>query len=165
MKTNSSSTESPDTRCEACKKQIKTWNGGDPNCGFTSGHFTEDNWCCATVRQIRFLANRQGLKEIPGIQFTACESEQRYATIDLSKVDALWVEGGGAPISLYVGWYKNRGRTECMWLMFETKPPRAPTEAECLAIVEAYHRLYGPFKIQNSSISGSFAKLQKEDDD
>lgn len=141
--------------CEACKKQIKTWSGDDPKCGFESGQFDPDNWMCATTKMIRRLADRSEGDAIPGIHFHVSDNEQRYSVIDLDKVKEFFDAPGPTPVSLYVGWYKNRGRTECMWLMFESEPPRPPTEQECLWIMDAY----GPVKIKQSGLFGSHSGI------
>ncbi len=116
--------------CDACDKCGKTWEGDDPKCAFTDGVFGE-NWNCATVGMVRGICNEEG--NFPdGIDYQYCE-DQKYATI---KIDHL--EMDDRPLALWVSWYKNRGRTDAMWLLFDDKPPRKPTEAECLAVVATY---------------------------
>ncbi len=130
--------------CQACKNRPKTWKGDDPKCGFTSGQFAEANWNCALVNEIRELATRTGDYRIN----RQCEENQQYASISLLDINTLPEKDGNGrmnsqPVCLWVGWYKNRGRTEAMWLMFETLPPRAPTEEECRAILNAYEKKEG----------------------
>jgi len=116
--------------CKLCEKRGKTWNGSEPTCAFSRRCFS-DNWNCATVNAVRDICYEgQELKN--GIDYQYCEDD-KYATI---KVDH--VELDGSPLALWVSWYKNRGSTQAMWLLFDKFPPRMPTELECLAIVAAY---------------------------
>ena len=116
--------------CDACDKRGKTWEGDDPKCGFSSGVFDE-NWNCATVNAVRDICY-EGQELRSGIDYQYCE-DQKYATI---KIDHLEIDD--RPLALWVSWYKSRGRTDAMWLLFDNKPPRKPTEAECLSVVAAY---------------------------
>lgn len=127
------------TECEACKARGKTWQGQDPTCGFLAGPFSAANWNCATCNEIRDLAETQDNRHINH----QCEENQHYATISLLDIDVLPKEDekgrmNAQPVCLWVGWYKSRGRTEAMWLMFENTPPRPPTEVECRAILNYY---------------------------
>lgn len=115
--------------CELCCKRGQTWKGSEPKCAFT-GDFS-DNWNCATVNLVRDICYEgQELKH--GIDYQYCEDD-KYATI---KIDHLDIDG--RPLALWVSWYKSRGSTQAMWLLFDKMPPRMPTQAECLAIVSAY---------------------------
>lgn len=121
------------TECQACKVRGKTWNGSDPQCGFSEGGFSgSNNWNCATAGEIRDLAETKDNNRI----HHHCPENQHYATIDLMDNKEGFM--GAKPVCLWVGWYKSRGRTEAMWLMFENDPPRPPTEAECLVILDHY---------------------------
>lgn len=132
------------TECEACKARGKTWEGTDPTCGFLRGGFHAENWNCATCNEIRDLAQTQDNDRINH----QCEENQHYATISLLDIDVLPKEDekgfmNAQPVCLWVGWYKSRGRTEAMWLMFENTPPRPPTEVECRAILNSYAKKEG----------------------
>jgi hypothetical protein len=72
------------------------------------------------------------LEDNANVQHLRLESEEQYSTINVDDVIGL-----GA-MALWVQWYKNRGRTQAMWLLFEEMPPRQPTEEECLLIVAHY---------------------------
>lgn len=117
--------------CKACETRGKTWQGDDPRCAFETGSFG-DNWKCATVSLIRSVCY-EGQKLQHGVDYQYCE-DQKYATVKVSHIEDL-PEG---PLALWVSWYKNRGATDAMWLLFENKPPRVPTEQECLRIAQAY---------------------------
>lgn len=117
--------------CWECLGRGKTWKGDDPRCAFTGGNFVADNWCCGTAGLIRALCY-EGTTLPPGVDYQYCD-DQKYATINISHV-----EGVGGALALWVSWYKNRGRTDAMWLLFESKPPRPPSEKECRLIFDAY---------------------------
>jgi hypothetical protein len=123
--------------CKACQGRVKTWRGSDPKCAFTEEFFSNDNYRCVTVIKIRDLVH-QHQSELPeGIQTHYTNSEQRYSTIDTTVID-FEKPDEERPVCLWIGWYKSRGRTEGMWLMFENIPPRPPTEEECIRILKYY---------------------------
>lgn len=110
---------------------------GGAACGFETGFF-EPDFQCGTVGLIRDLVY-EGQTLPDGVDYRYC-SDQKYATVHLDHIEDWpnaehWKE---APLALWVSWYKNRGRTEAMWLLFSDKPPRPPTEQECLCIAQAY---------------------------
>ena len=116
--------------CDACDSRGKTWNGSNPKCAFTNGAFGE-NWNCATVNMIRDICYEcQNSKT--GIDYQYCDDDN-YATIKIDDIDI-----DGRPLALWVSWHKRRGATQAMWLLFDSEPPRAPTEKECLLIVDYY---------------------------
>lgn len=120
--------------CKMCRERGKDWSGDDPKCAFPKGGpFTADNWNCATANAIRDLCgSRWDPTDPKGVKRGGSE-DQYWATIELDCVDL-----EDYRVCLYVGWYKNRGRTEAMWLMPDVGDPRPPTEAEALAIIELY---------------------------
>jgi hypothetical protein len=125
--------------CKACQTGVKGWKGDDAKCGFLDGTFSTKNWNCETVNDIRDIAEREGNPNIHHLR----PDDQNYATISTLEFSVLPQkdDNGGCraqPVCLWVGWYKRRGRTEAMWLMFEVDPPRVPTEEECLIIIEHY---------------------------
>jgi hypothetical protein len=117
--------------CAMCKARGKTWQGSDPTCGFESSEFSTDNWNCATIGAIRSICYEGN--ELPaGVDYQYCE-DQKYATIKVDHIDGL----GGA-LALWLTWYKCRGRTDEMWLLFDGLSPRRPTAEECELIAAAY---------------------------
>lgn len=126
--------------CKACADRGKTWRGTDPKCGFQNGPFDGlENWNCATANLIRHLAEQRGIADIK----LHHQENQSYATLDLYGVDVMPEEDDKGmmnlqPLCLWVTWYKSRGRTEGLWLMFDNQPPRPPTEEECVRIIEHY---------------------------
>lgn len=131
--------------CKACAERGKTWEGDDPKCAFPDGIFATDNWNCATANRVRKLLDEvvdDGVAhERVRVDHVVMGGDTTYATIDLYDIDAL--DPGtdvDIPRWLWVNWYKRRGRTQAMWLLFTEAPPRLPTEAEVLAILEAVTR-------------------------
>lgn len=113
--------------CAMCNARGKTWQGSDPKCAFEGATFSGENWNCATAGEIRgFIDETSGR-----VQYMFCD-DQKYATI---AVHDLRLPSGSAD-ALWVYWYKNRGRTDAMWLL-GSGPPRPPTEADCLVVAEA----------------------------
>ena len=116
-------------RCTLCAQRGKTWTGSDPKCAFSrNGKFDRDNWNCATVNELRDIVYEG--QELPHwIAYQYCD-DMKYATVNLWDCEEI-----GA-MALWVCWYKSRGSTDNMLLLFSDKPARPPTEAETLAIVE-----------------------------
>lgn len=117
--------------CQACKARGKTWNGDDPTCAFSGRSFSPKNWNCATAGLIRDLVF-EGQDPMPtAVDYRYCD-DVKYATVQIDDLD---IDGA---MALWVAWYKSRGTTDAMWLLFNDRPPRQPTEAECLLIAEAH---------------------------
>lgn len=132
-------------KCKACEERVKDWEGSDPGCAFESStEFSERNWNCATVSKIRKICYHVGFiarEPVPGIDFQRC-GDQNYTTFNLHELyEHTFRNVIETPFALWVCWYKNRGRTEAMWLLFGDRPPRPPTEEECLAIAKAYEAI------------------------
>jgi len=114
--------------CNACEGRGKTWEGDDPKCAFETDTFDRNNWNCATVGLIRRICDESQR----GVNYQQCE-DQNYTTVTVNHI-----EGLNGALALWVSWYKRRGRTDAMWLLFENDPPREPTEQECMLIAAAY---------------------------
>jgi len=132
-------------KCKACNERVKDWVGSDPKCAFeATSVFSEQNWNCATVSKIRMICYHASLnreKSLSGIDFQRC-GDQNYTTFNLHELyNNASYNDIETPEALWVSWYKNRGRTEAMWLLFADSPPRSPTEEECLAIAKAYEHI------------------------
>jgi hypothetical protein len=124
--------------CEACAKRVKNWNGSDPICAFRNGNpFNPDNWNCATVNQIREIVEDNHY-EGASREFSATwrHEDQSAASIDVSRIDM----PRDYDLTLWVTWYKHRGRTEAMYLLGANSEPRPPYEDECVAVID-YYRL------------------------
>ena len=42
--------------CKRCKERVKGWKGDDPTCCFETGVFHSEGWNCATMNELRDLA-------------------------------------------------------------------------------------------------------------
>jgi hypothetical protein len=93
--------------CTRCKARGKTWKGSDPRCAFPNGRFVSDNWNCATMEELRNLADTG-----------AVYSGDHYAAI---------LPWDGCFIVL--GWYKQRGRTDVARLLTMSSKARLLTLA------------------------------------
>ena len=116
--------------CPACEDRGQTWKGDPPTCAFPDRQlFSPKNWNCATVGKIRDLVYEG--QELPAfIDYQYCD-DQKYATVNISDGEI-----AGFPLALWVSWYKQRGTTDAMWLLFEHEPPRLPTLAEVNIILD-----------------------------
>lgn len=126
-----------DTRCEACKAREKDWKGSDPLCAFSTGCFCSDNYRCATLSELRGLIVCEPAHPLVDYRWT---NDQNYATILVNDFD---LEERGGPLALWVTWYKSRGRTEQMWLLYDSRPPRRPTEREVRVIIDGLKKVEG----------------------
>ena len=119
--------------CDACKARGKTREGSDPKCGFPNGRFSLENWNCASLNALRDLVY-EGQDPMPsGVDYRYCE-DQKYATVQVETI-----EGAGGALALWVTWYKSRGGTDAVWLLFSSgEAPRPPTEDELMAVVRHY---------------------------
>jgi len=115
--------------------RVKDWPGDDPVCGFTrEGRFKRDNWRCATLNALRRICELHG---------PVWQNDQYYAV--LPTLDASDGAPDGVlsryPQTLWVSWYKSRGRTDALWLLYdELYPPTIPTLDEVEAIVAHYEQ-------------------------
>lgn len=117
--------------CAMCKARGQTWQGDAPTCSFPNGgEFVSGGWNCATANAIRDICGAYEAGH-PNTDFRFCD-DQKYATINISEIE---MDNGA--YALWVTWYKNRGRTEAMWLLDAHETPRRPTEADCVAIIGA----------------------------
>ena len=113
------------TDCKLCIERGKTWDGSDPKCAFITGIFDGSGWNCATANAIRDIIEEQEL--------AVYQDDQYYASIPISNI----IDGEEC---LWVSWYKNRGRTEAMWLLNHYSKPREPREEEVELIINAYKK-------------------------
>lgn len=85
--------------CGRCEERGKTWPGDDPVCGFPGGVFTIKNWNCATLNELRDMAEDLGVVIYNDDDYAALLTEPRLPD----------GRGGGY---LVLKWYKHRGRTD-----------------------------------------------------
>lgn len=115
--------------CKACEERGKTWNGSNPTCAFEKNVFSPDNFMCATANLMREVAQLEGFTDINHVW----TDDENYSTINVNEI-----KGVDNAMTLWVSWYKSRGRTQAMWLLSDKGAPRQPTEAECLLIAKHY---------------------------
>ena len=123
--------------CPRCLARGKDWTGGDPKCAFLSGVFDTDNWNCATANCLRELADAF---------WTNGDGSDKVWTHRSFSAGSMGVvqipETGPTAIGYVVmTWYKDRGRTGQMWVMYDDDPPRPLTLSEAEEILEAYAEL------------------------
>jgi hypothetical protein len=122
--------------CRMCEKRGKDWEGDDPRCAFRRGYvdaapvFDHNNWNCATINRLRSLVSMLGEDgaKVSDVNVQYIDGDYRYATVNLQNTES-------DSLCLWMTWYKNRGRTDKMWLLSDTGFPRVPTEDECWDIV------------------------------
>lgn len=98
--------------CTRCASRVKDWIGDDPRCAFPHGVFDEDNWNCATMCDLRELAQMH----------TRLNDEQRAVLIPIPDTGDFAV----------LGWYKRRGRTERAFRFGDGSPLRIEDAEACL---------------------------------
>ena len=118
--------------CKRCKERVKDWNGDDPTCSFPDGVFDEAGWNCATANAIRDIFEAH-----PDLVVSV--GDQKYGHLPILMESQL-LDDLDERFCLWVSWYKNRGRTEAMWLLDEMRSPKIPTLREIELIIEKWER-------------------------
>lgn len=129
--------------CNLCKITPKYWEGDDRLCAFQEDSFSINNWNCATLGKLRklILEHFDGKNPLD-LDLVFRDDEERWVVIDLESVKLTVYDYESNdpipedPTCLYIGWYKSRGKTSQLLLMYNDQPPRAPTEAETLKIIK-----------------------------
>lgn len=119
--------------CKRCIARGKDWNGSDPKCAF-DGSF-QDNWNCATLNAVRDIVYEGQPEMPPGVDFRYCD-DMKYATVKIEEVEDS--AGGRIGMALWVAWYKNRGKTDAVWILDNDNPPRVPTEGELERVIQSF---------------------------
>lgn len=118
------------------KERGQTWNGAAPKCAFVGK--LSDNWNCATLNAIRDICYEGQNPMPPGVDYQYCE-DQKYATVRIDDIEDR--RGAHIGLALWVSWYKSRGKTDALWILSDSEPPREPTEDELIAIIAHYSRI------------------------
>lgn len=108
--------------CLLCLSRGKNWNGDDPKCAFENGVFNPDNWNCATMNELREIAEKVGLtrrNDLDSASFGAVPFEEGY---------------------IVMTWYKNRGTTGNAQVMWDGEPTHPLTEKVALEAIQ-YRRV------------------------
>lgn len=123
--------------CRRCNERGQTWNGSASRCAFDNEQeFSGEGWNCATANAIRGLFPSSWSDEGHlAFSFSRRYDDECEASISVAHV----VLETGRAKTLWVGWYKGRGRTDEMWLLGDG-PPRQPSLGDCEAILAAFER-------------------------
>ncbi len=123
--------------CQRCNERGKIWNGSDPKCFMEDW---ENNWNCATLNEFRELFDYWYDEEPPkGITYKHYD-DHNYMMLFIADI-TINGEEDEYPSYLYLSWYKRRGATENVYLLFNGQPCRRPTESEMDVILKHYKRL------------------------
>lgn len=122
--------------CPRCEARGKIWNGGDPECAFPDlRQFKSDNWNCATVNELRNLCGEGW----PHIKQTDHAIFVRNDDLSWAAIDLIGVELERDHYkTLWLSWYKHRGRTDKALLLSDYGEPEVPTYDDCDAILNHY---------------------------
>lgn len=91
--------------CKRCEERGKTWAGSDPKCAFNeNGLFVQDNWNCATMNQLRIIAEQLD---------TVRRDDNSSGSIGTVPMDHDLAPDDFDTFGGYVVmmWYKDRGKT------------------------------------------------------
>lgn len=122
--------------CAACNARGKTWPGDDPVCGFSGEGktFVVKNWNCATISELRNVLHEPNYK----FCHTRFIVDQWISIVELHSCDPLKYDPGS---TLWLTWYKSRGRLESAWILDSENNPRRPTEEDILAVINHYKKV------------------------
>jgi len=126
--------------CQLCKDNPKDWQGTDPTCAFRNDTFSGENFQCATIKRIRALALDM-CESHHQFKLATLSNEEKFAIIPIENIPAFYdKEATSNAIALWVQWYKSRGCTSSVLIMFsDGVSPRPPTEEECVVILMHYN--------------------------
>lgn len=124
--------------CSLCAAAVEIIPPSSPRkCAFKTGIFNGDNYRCETALALRELGDLMWYpKNVSGISHTFTESNENFSTFDVSEID---FKDPFTVVCLWISWYKSRGRTQGMYMLYSSDNlPRPPTEEECLIILNYY---------------------------
>lgn len=127
------------TECKKCGR-TKTWSGDDITCPFQDNDKFGENWNCGIITKLREICYKieSGLVNIPETMFSYSEQDK---FVILSTYDILSQNYYPHPVCLFMSWYKDRGETTSMWLLFsENEMPVLPTYQDLELIVNYYDK-------------------------
>ena len=109
--------------CKYCKSTKKYWKGDERKCYVGYGYY---NWNCETVNRLRSLQ----YLDSPLVNYYH-HNDQSTLQIDISDI----LEGR---LYLWMTWYKDRGRTDKLYILSDIEEPRKPTIQELYEIVKYF---------------------------
>jgi len=94
--------------CKRCEERGHPASfGSAPKCAFEEGEFSSDNWNCATMNELRAIAEEREV----------WNQDQYCSIIPVPESEDDCGE------FLVLGWYKHRGKTEAAWVIDEDWAP------------------------------------------
>ncbi len=126
--------------CKYCRERGKTWNGADPKCGFATGTFTAENWCCAALSELREIAEEQ---VFPSDDYNG----KRWRVNDVSFAI---VPAFNADDDLFgyiaLSWYKDRGKCGQAYIFYDDDTPKPLTLKQVEMAIDYYRAVRGNYK-------------------
>lgn len=127
--------------CKRCRERGKTWQGGDPVCGFDeAGNFLDSNFLCATLGALRDFA---------ADSTTATWHEDSWMAILCGPEQCQMLDkdtypnAGRGPAYVVMRWYKHRGRTEDVLWWSSSESPRPITLVEAELVISELEVRHG----------------------
>ena len=115
--------------CSLCGR-VKDWNGSLISCPFHDGDFNSNNWRCGHIKRIRNLVESRIEDGNSGVASLRIEGYTQ-ALIDLQDYEEVSCDY----ISLFVAWYKDRGRTDQILLFSREGVPTVPSFDQLVQIL------------------------------
>ena len=109
------------TSCSLCGR-TKDWNGDLITGPFQEEDFTSNNWRCGQINRLRDLIQSRIDNGNSGVVALRIEGYTQ-ALLDLQDYEEISCDY----ISLFVAWYKDRGRTDQILLISREGVPTAPS--------------------------------------
>jgi hypothetical protein len=127
--------------CRRCEERGRPENfGSDPQCAFSSGTFSVDNWQCATMMALRDVADGE-TKYHDGLNTTMYNWREGD-----SSLGAVWFYPIDRDFASFIvmSWYKNRGRTSRAYVMSDDQEPSVLTLVEAETALDEHERIAKP---------------------
>lgn len=126
--------------CKKCNSK-KDWDGDDILCPFQISEKFGNNWNCGIINKIRDLCELAMEGKDHRLHYQYCE-DRKYVTIKTDDINLIRDNRSDSlGLCLWVTWYKSRGRTDVMWILDASNPPRKPNFEDLEAIIKHYSLL------------------------
>lgn len=116
--------------CKRCQHRGKPENyGSNPICAFSNEEriFSPDNWSCATIDKVREIIYKRHEDKI------CYSNDNQLVVIGISEVK---IEEESIGDFLVVGWYKQRGKTDTLYII-EGESIHVPSLEEVEVILDS----------------------------
>ena len=115
------------SKCKRCKDFGQPDYFGSPvKCAFESGTFSSDNWQCQTALLVRELAD----------DYYSVRDDMRCGSLGVVPLPEAEIDGIQQGY-VVMSWYKDRGTTGQMWVMWDEDKPEPLTLNTAEFILEA----------------------------